>query len=122
MERRINPDCLHCRKPLHGREDKKFCNDSCRNNYNNNLNRDQNSIVRNITNALYRNRKILKHIQACENMEPFSIAEFLQKGFQFDYITHVKIKDRKTIYYCFEYSYHIINGTNIKIISSPEKK
>ena len=30
--------CLDCGAVLHGRADKKFCNDQCRNNYNNQLN------------------------------------------------------------------------------------
>ncbi len=52
--------CLSCGETLIGRADKKFCNDSCRNNYHHNQNRDQINFIRNINNILKKNRAILK--------------------------------------------------------------
>lgn len=52
--------CLACDKPLKGRLDKKFCDDYCRNNYNNRLNSDQSNYVRNVNNILRKNRRILE--------------------------------------------------------------
>jgi hypothetical protein len=43
--------CLACDKPLKGRTDKKFCDDYCRNNYNNQLKAAKNNVVRNINNG-----------------------------------------------------------------------
>jgi len=51
--------CLACNEPLMGRSDKKFCDDQCRNDYNNKLNSDENNFMR-------KNRKILKAI--CPNL------------------------------------------------------
>ena len=53
--------CLACGKPLKGRIDKKFCDDYCRNNYNNQQKAkgSHSSYVRNINNTLLKNRKIL---------------------------------------------------------------
>jgi predicted nucleic acid-binding Zn ribbon protein len=44
--------CLTCNKPLKGRTDKKFCDDYCRNNYNNQLKSNTINLVRNINNAV----------------------------------------------------------------------
>src|SRR5438034_11239501 len=101
--------CLCCNKPLRGRSDKKFCDDYCRNNYNNQLraNLGHNSCVRNINNALLKNRKILQTIlpngdeTAKANKE-----KLLNLGFQFKYLTHAyKTKRERTYYYCYEYGY-----------------
>ena len=56
--------CLACSKPLKGRIDKKFCDDYCRNSYNNQQKAkgSHSSYVRNINNALLKNRKILETI------------------------------------------------------------
>ena len=51
--------CLECDHPLFGRVDKKFCNDQCRNTYNNRVNKTTNDFVRNINVILRRNRKII---------------------------------------------------------------
>ena len=52
--------CLDCHKPVKGRTDKKFCDDYCRNNYNNALKSNTINLVRNINNALGKNRRILE--------------------------------------------------------------
>jgi len=51
--------CLDCQEPLKGRADKKFCNDLCRNNYNNRLKSESNNLVRRINGILRKNRNIL---------------------------------------------------------------
>jgi hypothetical protein len=52
--------CLSCDKTLNGRADKKFCNDYCRNAYNNQLKSANSPVVRNINNVLIKNRRILQ--------------------------------------------------------------
>jgi len=47
-----NKNCPECDDKIKGRADKKFCSDACRNAFNNKLNSDANSTVRNINNAL----------------------------------------------------------------------
>ena len=54
--------CLNCNKPVKGRTDKKFCDDYCRNNYNNQLKSNTINLVRNINNALGKNRRILENL------------------------------------------------------------
>jgi predicted nucleic acid-binding Zn ribbon protein len=54
--------CMACGKAIKGRSDKKFCDDYCRNVYNNDLKSDSNNYVRNINNALHKNRRLLEEI------------------------------------------------------------
>ena len=54
--------CLECEKSLIGRIDKKFCNDMCRNSYNNNLNKAANEYVRKVNVILRKNRRILSSL------------------------------------------------------------
>ncbi len=101
--------CLSCDKPLKGRIDKKFCDDYCRNSYNNNQKAQgsHNNLVRNINNALLKNRKILESIlQDTGDTAKANKEKMLRLGFQFKYLTHLyTTKTGKIYYYCFEYGY-----------------
>lgn len=98
--------CLACGKTLHGRADKKFCNDYCRNAYNNNLKSATTQIVRNINNALLKNRRILETILGNEEMQKTKKDKLLQQGFQFKYGTHTYTNKKGNVYFfCYEYGY-----------------
>ena len=99
--------CLTCEKPLKGRADKKFCDDYCRNNYNNTLKADNNNYVRNINNALRKNRRILEALLTHnEDMAKANKEKLLQKEFQFKYSTHTYTnKKGNTYFFCYEYGY-----------------
>ncbi len=59
MEKR----CLECNDVLHGRADKKFCSDACRNTYNNKKKSIAgNSYVRKVNGILGRNRNIMAEL------------------------------------------------------------
>ena len=64
----LNRLCLECGKSLKGRCDKKFCDDYCRNAYNNKAKIEENSFVRNINRTLQRNRRVLEELLGKENM------------------------------------------------------
>ena len=100
-------NCLACDKPLKGRSDKKFCDDYCRNNYNNQLKSITNNQVRNINNALSKNRRILEELlPPGEETAKANKEKLLQKGFLFKYVTHLyTTKTGKTYYYCYDYGY-----------------
>src|SRR5437773_11401481 len=101
--------CLSCNKPLRGRSDKKFCDDYCRNNHNNKLKAKSNhsANVRNINNALLKNRKILETILSSgEETAKARKEKLLGLGFQFKYFTHAyRTKTEKTYYFCYEFGY-----------------
>lgn len=101
--------CLSCGAVLHGRVDKKFCNDYCRNNYNNlqKAKTGGSELVKSVNKALLGNRKILEGLLKTEE-EKVSVPKdrLLRLGFQFKYLTHLyTTKAGKTYYYCYDYGY-----------------
>ena len=101
--------CLDCGKPLKGRIDKKFCDDYCRNNYNNQQKAkgSYSSLVRNINNALLKNRKVLESILLDgEETAKANKDKLMRLGFQFKWLTHIyTTKTGKTYFYCYDYGY-----------------
>ena len=59
LAKTLEKKCILCEKNIRGRADKKFCNDYCRAAYNNELKSPANNFIRNINNALGKNRRIL---------------------------------------------------------------
>lgn len=104
--------CLACEKPVKGRTDKKFCNEVCRNGFNNRLKAESNNLVRNINHALTKNRRILEGL-FCEHdkIVTASATQLLQKGFQFKYSTHhYTNKKGNTYFFCYDYGYLVIEN------------
>ncbi len=117
-----NKKCLECSKPLKGRADKKFCDDLCRNSYNNKLNSDSNTYVRNINNILRRNRRILEEaLPASEEMVKATKQKMLEKGFQFKYFTHTYTNKKGNVYYfCYEYGYLLLESDWLLVVKRKE--
>lgn len=102
MEKRI---CPECGEPIKGRIDKKFCSDMCRNAHNNKNNADSNNFVRNVNNALRKNRRILEGALVGETTK-ISRQKLADKGFNFNYHTsHSTTKNNHTYVFCYEYGY-----------------
>ncbi len=98
--------CLTCSKPIKGRTDKKFCDDYCRNNYNNQLKSTTTNLVRNINNALGKNRRILENFFKEEDTIKTTKDKLLEKGFQFKYITHTYMNKKGNVYFfCYDTGY-----------------
>lgn len=109
--------CLACGKAVRGRTDKKFCDDYCRNNYNNQLKADETNFVRNIMNALRKNRLILQQVLGDKMITKTRTERLLGKGFQFKY--HTNTYDNKKgglYYYCFEYGYLPLDNEFILVV------
>lgn len=102
MEDRL---CPECGTPIRGRVDKKFCSDLCRNSFNNKVNSDSNNYVRNINNALRKNRRILEeNLQGEKTTVPKH--KLTSKGFDFNFHTNVVVtKNNHTYIFCYEYGY-----------------
>ncbi|MBT6746090.1 MAG: hypothetical protein HOB26_06010 [Flavobacteriales bacterium] len=97
--------CLDCQKPLMGRFDKKFCNDVCRNNYNNQQNRDTNNLVRNVNGILRKNRRVLQKLVP-EDKRKVKKLTLDVAGFNFEYFTNTyKTKTGQTYFFCYDYGY-----------------
>ncbi|MEX2593224.1 MAG: hypothetical protein WD426_10640 [Anditalea sp.] len=104
--------CLNCERTIQGRSDKKFCDDYCRNNYNNQLKASSNNLVRNINNALKKNRNILEAIlPETEGTAKTTRQNLLNQGFQFKYNTHTYTNKKGNTYsFCYDYGYLELEG------------
>lgn len=90
--------CLECGEKLVGRSDKKFCDDACRNAYNNRQNRDQNNMMRNVHNLLRRNYRILEKLNPTGKTTVLK-NQLLQEDFQFDFVTNLYTTKNGTTYF-----------------------
>jgi hypothetical protein len=99
--------CLNCSAAVKGRTDKKFCNDYCRNEYNNNLKATSTNLVRNINNALSKNRRILESLLTPgQDTGKTNQDKLIEKGFQFKYITNTYTnKNNDTYFFCYDMGY-----------------
>lgn len=117
--------CLSCGKNLKGRVDKKFCDDYCRNNYNNQQKAkgNQSAYVRNINNTLLKNRKILESIlPETEKTAKANLDKLQRLGFNFNYITHIyTTKDDKQYFYCYDYGYLPLDHNWFLIVKRKEE-
>lgn len=113
--------CLACDKKLNGRADKKFCNDYCRNNYNNSLKSANSTLVRNINNALLKNRRILESVVGTEELTKLPKEKLQQQGFTFKYITHTYTNKKGNVYFfCYEYGYLPLEGDWYLVVKRKE--
>jgi hypothetical protein len=114
--------CLQCGKIIRGRADKKFCDDYCRNNHNNVLKAHANNYVRNINNALCKNRRILENLLPTnEEIYKTTREKMLQTGFQFKYITHTCInKKGNTYFFCYDFGYLPLDHDYVLIVRRRE--
>ena len=112
--------CLECGTRLMGRVDKKFCNDQCRNIYNNKLNRDEIAYMSKVNRIIKKNRRILKELN------PKGKAKIKRKamdtlGFDFKYFTNVyKTKEGKVYYFCYEYGYLPLEDSYFALVINKE--
>ena len=90
--------CLECGERIVGRADKKYCNDYCRNAYNNKINKDSNNLIRNINNRLRRNYRILERINPGKKTKTTRM-RLSDRGFDFEYITNRYTTRNGTVYY-----------------------
>ena len=79
----------------------------CRAAYNNELKSAANNYIRNVNNALGKNRRILESLLPDgEQMAKTKQDKLLQLGFQFKYITHTYTNQKGNVYhFCYEYGY-----------------
>jgi len=112
--------CMACGKSVRGRTDKKFCDDACRNTYNNQLNSDSNNFVRNVNNALRKNRRILQELLPADAVTTSVSRKLLsEKGFHFRFFTHTYTNQNKDCYYyCYDYGYRALDNDFLMVVKN----
>ncbi|MET1055360.1 MAG: hypothetical protein ABWY16_08640 [Pedobacter sp.] len=97
--------CLDCGGKLSGRLDKKFCDDYCRGHYNNQLNKNKNTTLKEINNILKKNAAILKKLEE-RGITRSSQQILTVAGFNFNFYTHQVYGQMGELYHCcYNYGY-----------------
>lgn len=110
--------CQSCGHALHGRSDKKFCDDGCRNTFNNQQNSAQNKALRSINTILKRNRAILR-TQLPEGKKQMKITkeQLVAMGFHLKYMTHQQVLPNGLYaQFCYELGLVILEKNNCLIV------
>ena len=96
--------CLICGRTLHGRIDKKFCSDHCRNKYHNSLDPNEARYIRHVNYILRKNRRILMEFNR-KGIVDIPALTLMHAGFDFKFITNISTKQGEIFYYCYEHGY-----------------
>lgn len=112
--------CNYCGEEVKGRIDKKFCDESCRNTYNNNINRDANKFMSRINRILRKNRRLLKELNP-NGKAKVSREKLLSNGFNFNYYTNTfQTKSGKVYRFVFDQGYLKIGANEYVLIEKLE--
>ncbi|PXY44447.1 hypothetical protein [Flavobacterium hydrophilum] len=108
--------CLECAEKIVGREDKKFCSDSCRNAYNNKINKDSTNFMRNVNNKLRKNYRILCELNS-EGKSKATRDKMVNKGFDFDFFTNIlQTKTGNTYYFLYDQGYRSLDNDYFMLV------
>ena len=112
--------CKECGEPLRGRADQKFCNDLCRNAYNNKKLGKSSNYIRKINRLLKKNYLILEELNPGEKTTTFkSVME--KQGFNFNYHTQTYITKTGRIYYfVYDQGYSPLDDNKFMLVKREE--
>ncbi|WP_394660097.1 hypothetical protein [uncultured Chryseobacterium sp.] len=111
-------ECLECGEKIIGRSDKKFCNDACRNAYNNKHNKDSNNLMRNINNKLRKNYRILTEVNI-EGKTKVARAKLVGLGFDFEFFTNLRVYKNGSEYkFIYDYGYKLLDDDFMLIVKN----
>lgn len=108
--------CLECSEKIVGREDKKFCSDSCRNSYNNKINKDSTNFMRNVNNKLRKNYRILCELNT-DGKSKATRDKMINKGFDFEFFTNIlQTKTGNTYYFLYDQGYRSLDNDYFMLV------
>lgn len=112
--------CLECGEPLKGRADQKFCNDLCRNAYNNKKLGASSKYVRKVNRILKKNHSILEELNPEEKTTTFkSVLE--KHGFNFNFYTHIyTTRNGRDYYFCYDQGYSELENNKYLLVKKED--
>lgn len=119
MDKAEQRKCVQCGKRLSGRSDKRFCDDYCRNSYNNQNKRDDQRYILEVNSIIRRNRRILKSL--CPVGKATVRKDVLDTmRYDFRYFSSIYKSSSKQVYFiCYDYAFSPIKETkpNGKVVN-----
>ncbi len=117
MEKR---ECLECGEPLRGRADQKFCNDLCRNAYNNKKFGAATNYMRKINRILKKNHAILKGLNP--EGKTVTLKTILENhDFNFNFFTHIyTTRNGRVYYFCYDQGYAELENSKYMLVKNKE--
>lgn len=114
----ISDNCAFCNKPLHGRSDQRFCNDTCRNTYNRNIRKAERVSPHHNTKQIFeiikKNYEILKKnshpdvIVDHNRHQYYDINDFYATGINTKFITSIYVDETGDSWNCvFDRGYYM---------------
>lgn len=111
--------CLECGDKIIGRADKKFCNDGCRNSYNNKQNKDASNLMRNVHHRLRKNYRILSELKFKENKAQTFKEKLDSEGFDFEYFTNLKVYKNGAEYrFIYDIGYKFLEENRLLVVKN----
>ncbi|MDX1284564.1 MAG: hypothetical protein R3182_06120 [Draconibacterium sp.] len=112
--------CLECGETLKGRADQKFCNDSCRNAYNNKKLSGSTNYMRKINRILKNNHSILEELNPEEKTTTFR-SRMEKAGFNFNYFTNTyTTKTGRIYYFCYDQGYSELENNKFMLVKKED--
>ncbi len=116
-----NRRCLECNEEIIGRSDKKFCDDQCRNAYNNKKGSEKIVLVKKINKILLKNRQILAQLNPGGKTKMHK-DNLLKKGYDFKYHTHgYTTKENAQYFFCYDYGFLALDKDWFLLVKHEQK-
>jgi len=114
----IKGQCWQCGEKLKGRSDKRFCDVECKNNYHNENSTEAEETLKRIVKILKENRNILKDVLGKELSVNTTRAKLESKGYEMDYLTHIKEigSKKKKYHYVLDYGYRVEDDGTLTVV------
>ena len=114
------PICLECSQEVKGRRDKKFCDDTCRNAYNNRTKNKKTNYMRTLNRRLSKNRSILERLNP-NGKSKSTVAKLHALGFDFKHFTSIyETKKGARYYFVYEQGYLLLPDDSIALVVQSE--
>jgi len=107
IEEKKHKICLECGHEIsYGRDDKKFCNNKCRNNYHNKEKQDHRSVRTRVTGIINKNYSILCYL-ILTGVKSADIGQLIQWGFNPNFMTSNRKILRRNECWCYDIKYNL---------------
>lgn len=94
-------NCPECGDLIHGRSDKRYCSDICRNSFHNRNRIERHDTIREVNQILFRNRRIL--LDCMNNRREVVPENYLTvRGYNFNFFTHKVDQQDGDAMFCYD--------------------